>query len=705
MIETKHLKKSYHAKTEQEIKVINDTTLSLPDVGLVSLLGASGSGKTTLLNVIGGLDKPDSGTIVYDDVSFERYSMRKVDAYRSKNISYIFQNYNLLQEKTIWENMEIALEIMGITDEEEVQKRIEYTLKSVGLYKFRRKLAKALSGGQMQRVSIARALLKNAKLIIADEPTGNLDSQNTLEVMNILKKISKNNLILLVTHDKNLAEYYSDLIIELKDGSINATRQTDQTVSLDKKHHNNVYLLDLNHSKQESEKVTIDFYHEAPLEPLDLFIYVQNGTYYLKSQKNIKMLDDSGLTVLNEHFEEKKAEDIEFHYDTTWYDDTKKSGRGKWLKNECKSSFYNFFHTSKKNKFFNFVFLLIGLIIGIMNVIYVSYATIDTSSMSTDPQLLSLSLDQTYRADEYNQAVEEALQAGMIKDILPRVTIQTNVDYSLSLNFTYTASVFTAYYPLKLIEANQISIGSMPNNISEIVIGNLLADQIIKEMGIALTQQELIGLKLGDYTICGIVQNKALASYGDDYESCIKEDINSNNTVYAELYSTNPKELIDFFKEKNLKVDFHKKLMIEDAKQGQFEIRMVMLGVLIALFLASCIYIYFSMRAMMISDIYDIGVYRCLGYKRTHICLKYVMDIIIRVTFTCLLGYLLFTLVYGFISYKLVSLGAVAPLIHMNASTYLCMLLIYILNILFGCLPILLLLRKTPAEIITKYDI
>lgn len=705
MIETKHLKKSYHAKTEQEIKVINDTTLSLPDVGLVSLLGASGSGKTTLLNVIGGLDKPDSGTITYDDVSFERYSMRKVDAYRSKNISYIFQNYNLLQEKTIWENMEIALEIMGITDEEEVHKRIEYTLKSVGLYKFRRKLAKTLSGGQMQRVSIARALLKNAKLIIADEPTGNLDSQNTLEVMNILKKISKSNLILLVTHDKNLAEYYSDMIIELKDGSIVATRKTDQTVSLDKKHHNNVYLLDLNHDQEMVGNISVDLYHEEPVEPLDLFIYVQNGTYYLKSQKNIKMLDESGITILNEHFEEKKAEEIEFQYDTTWYDDTKKSGRGKWLKNECKSSFYNFFHTSKKNKFFNFVFLLIGFIIGIMNVVYISYATIDTSQISADPHALCLSFDQTHLADDYNAAVKEAQSKGLINEILPRVTFQTYVEYSLSLNFTYQASVFSAFYPLRMIKQDKMLIGKMAENSTEIVIGNRLAEQIVHEMGIKLDQAELIGLTFNSYTICGIVNNHSLAAYGEDYDNCKKNFLMNDDYTYAELYSEQPKELIQFFKDRGLRIDYHEKLMIEEAKSDQFELRMVMLGVLIALFSASCIYIYFSMRAMMISDIYDIGVYRCLGYKRTHICLKYIMDIIIRVTFTCLLGYLLFSFIYGFISYKLVSLGATAPLLHKNASTYLCMLLIYVLNILFGCLPIMLLLKKTPAEIISKYDI
>ena len=219
MVKVKNLNKYYFKGSKNELHVINNTSLELPQTGLITFLGHSGSGKTTLLNVLGGLDSA-SGIISYDDLNIKNYNMKKIDAYRLDNIGYVFQNYNLLQDETVYDNLRLALEIFGITDQEEVDKRIEYALKAIGMYKYRKKMAYALSGGQQQRVSIARALVKKCKIIIADEPTGNLDSENTIEVMNILKKISKSSLVLLVTHDKSIANFYSDKIYELKDGCI-----------------------------------------------------------------------------------------------------------------------------------------------------------------------------------------------------------------------------------------------------------------------------------------------------------------------------------------------------------------------------------------------------------------------------------------------------------------------------------------------------
>ena len=167
MIKIENLNKYYNKGKGNEIHVINDVSLELPNTGLISFLGPSGSGKTTLLNVIGGLDKA-KGNIQYDDLTMDKYSMHKIDKFRSKEIGYVFQNYNLLLEETVYSNLEIALEMIGIYDKEEQGKRIEYTLKAVGMYKYRKKRAYALSGGQQQRVSIALSLVKKTKIIIAD---------------------------------------------------------------------------------------------------------------------------------------------------------------------------------------------------------------------------------------------------------------------------------------------------------------------------------------------------------------------------------------------------------------------------------------------------------------------------------------------------------------------------------------------------------
>ena len=211
MIKVSNLNKYYNKNKTNEIHVINDVTLELPSHGLISFLGASGSGKTTLLNIIGGLDKAQ-GTISYDSFEMNKYEMSKIDKYRNDNFGYVFQSYNLLLNETVYDNLKIALELINIYDEKETQSRIEYALKSVGMYKYRNKKASQLSGGQQQRIAIARALIKHCKVIIADEPTGNLDSANAIEVMNILKSISKKTLVLLVTHNEQLANFYSNYI-------------------------------------------------------------------------------------------------------------------------------------------------------------------------------------------------------------------------------------------------------------------------------------------------------------------------------------------------------------------------------------------------------------------------------------------------------------------------------------------------------------
>ena len=184
MIKTTNLNKYYLKGKENEIHVINDCNLELPDTGLVTILGESGSGKTTLLNVIGGLDRA-KGTIDYDGHKFNNYKMNSIDKYRRENFGFIFQNYNILPELSIIENLSLALEIVGIIDKEEQEKRIKIALNAVGLYKFRKKPAGKLSGGQQQRVAIARALVKKCKVLIGEEKWDCLQA----EMMKVFKLV------------------------------------------------------------------------------------------------------------------------------------------------------------------------------------------------------------------------------------------------------------------------------------------------------------------------------------------------------------------------------------------------------------------------------------------------------------------------------------------------------------------------------------
>ena len=205
MIKLVKVNKYFNRFKRNKIHVINNTSLEFEKTGLVAILGNSGSGKTTLLNAIGGLDKVSSGKIYINGKKITKRFSGRVDKIRNLNIGYIFQNYNLINNMTVFDNVALALKMCGVKNKEEIKKRVNYLLEVLGIYKYRNRYANMISGGERQRVAIARALVKNPNIIIADEPTGNLDSKNSLEIMNIIKSISKNKLVILVTHEKELA--------------------------------------------------------------------------------------------------------------------------------------------------------------------------------------------------------------------------------------------------------------------------------------------------------------------------------------------------------------------------------------------------------------------------------------------------------------------------------------------------------------------
>ena len=191
MIRIDRLNKYYNKGRKNQIHVINNTSIELPDKGMVALLGPSGCGKTTLLNAIGGLDKVNKGNIYINNKKITSRCSSKIDKIRNLNIGYIFQDYKLIDNMTVYDNVAIALKMIGIKDKDEIKKRVEYILERVGIYRYRYRPCSMLSGGERQRVGIARALVKNPDIILADEPTGNLDSKNTIEIMNIIKSIAK----------------------------------------------------------------------------------------------------------------------------------------------------------------------------------------------------------------------------------------------------------------------------------------------------------------------------------------------------------------------------------------------------------------------------------------------------------------------------------------------------------------------------------
>ena len=215
MIKLKHISKSFNRGSQNEVRAVVDFSIDFPEKGLVTLFGHSGSGKTTVLNIVGGLDKPTNGDVYYGDSVIKNF-----DEIRSRRIGYVFQNYNLFTNLSVFDNVSFVLKMIGVNDEEFIKEQVEYALDLVNMLPFAKKKANELSGGQQQRVAIARALVKNPDFIIADEPTGNIDSKNKLEVMNIFRKIADQKLVILVTHEEHLAKYYSDRIITMVDGVV-----------------------------------------------------------------------------------------------------------------------------------------------------------------------------------------------------------------------------------------------------------------------------------------------------------------------------------------------------------------------------------------------------------------------------------------------------------------------------------------------------
>ena len=218
MLQLADISKSYKL-TGQKVEALKNVSLSFGRSEFVAVLGPSGCGKTTLLNVIGGLDRYDSGDLIIEGRSTKKYRDRDWDTYRNHSCGFVFQSYNLIPHQTVFSNVEISLTLAGIKSKER-KKRVNEALESVGLTDQKNKKPNQMSGGQMQRVAIARALVNNPEILLADEPTGALDSKTSEQIMKILSGISKDRLIIMVTHNPELAEKYATRIIKLKDGCV-----------------------------------------------------------------------------------------------------------------------------------------------------------------------------------------------------------------------------------------------------------------------------------------------------------------------------------------------------------------------------------------------------------------------------------------------------------------------------------------------------
>lgn len=291
MLEIKDLRKIYKTKNGADVHALDGVSLRFPETGMVFLLGKSGSGKSTLLNVCGGLDSPSDGEIIVKGRSSKDFTQSDFDSYRNTFIGFIFQEYNILNEFSVEDNIALALELQGKPKD---RAAINKLLEDVDLQGYAKRKPNTLSGGQKQRIAIARALVKAPEIIMADEPTGALDSNTGKQVFETLKKLSQDKLVIVVSHDRDFAEQYGDRIIELKDGQVisdvSKTQQSLQQISANVNTVGDVLCV-----KCGSDLTERDFEEiKAFLKKSDRDVIITNGQKDIQNFKKVSRINDDG---------------------------------------------------------------------------------------------------------------------------------------------------------------------------------------------------------------------------------------------------------------------------------------------------------------------------------------------------------------------------------------------------------------------------
>ena len=525
MIKLSHVDKYFNRFKKNQIHVINDTSLEFENNGLVALLGPSGSGKTTLLNAIGGLDKVRKGTIIVNGKKITKRLQYQIDKVRNLNIGYIFQDYKLVENMSVFDNVAIVLKMLGIKDKKEIEKRVYYVLDRVGMLRYKKRPANMLSGGERQRVGIARAIVKNPNIIIADEPTGNLDSKNTIEIMNIIKAISKEKLVILVTHEANLAKFYASRIIELEDGKIIKDYENKNENDLDYEMSNTLYLKDYEEHKT-FDKINVYSNHK----PVSLNIVVTGNNIYIESLDNqkIEVIDESSsIEMINDHRKNITKSDIDkYQFDYSNIINNSKKLRYASIFNPIT------FITNGFEKVFSYSLIKKILLAGFfLSGMFILFAISDIANTLTLKDEKFVTLNKNYLLIESKKLnlndyyeYENNLEANYILPSNSEVTFNIkNEDFyqTSNQNISITASLSS----INMLEEEKLVMGRLPENEQEVVIDQIILDKTKKQESaimIGLSKLEsylnrnIYFDNLKPYKIVGITNQESPSLYVND---------------------------------------------------------------------------------------------------------------------------------------------------------------------------------------------
>ncbi len=543
MIKVSHLNKTYDRGSLRANRVLHDISFELPETGFVCILGASGCGKTSLLNAIGGLDAFDNGTISTGAVEASRYGTAGYEAERNKSFGYIFQNYYLLMDHSVGYNVYLGLHNLDLTHSEKLR-RVKAALKEVEMERYIRRTVGELSGGQQQRVAIARALARRPRVIFADEPTGNLDEANTLKICTLLRKISRRSLVVMVTHEQRLANFFADRIITLDAGRIQSDTTDWQRQEIPAETGKTVYAGEYEETVLEAEGIRLRLLREQDAAPVELTLVAEQGRIVLKLDDfrtvtlgrtdMVPALKEGKRPVLSLEILDREADRAE----NTPSDDRKAGGRsGQGISFSMMLQEARRLSSAKgglQGAGMKLFLVLLTVLAMVIVSDYLTVAALDPEDFITsDPHILEITLDYGPNLTEEDSRLSE-LEVEYLAWLrenrdgfypLPNVSTKATFSEAVFLQIDSQQITFSgfSYVPLQYLDESTLIEGRLPENSMEIVVDRWVLEKALEGDGILENSIPDVSYFLGktitfyqkDYTatIVGICDGGSPAAY------------------------------------------------------------------------------------------------------------------------------------------------------------------------------------------------